>query len=133
MTNALDYEYLIRSIYKVERRGHRYADADIYRELELAEREYKLDKENISNKTARISNKRIEDLEYDYNVLCRRIWRNVKESTEYGLKNYKSKFSESEIKEMNTVLIEPDFISKETIDNVISVTYNIYVKNKLSI
>ena len=128
---AMEYEHLLRRIYKVERRGHKHADADIYRELERAEREYKLDKENIEKNTPRISSKRIDDLEYDYNVLSRRIWNNVKEAIEFGIIKYNNEFSESEIKEMNAVLIEPKFISKETIDNAIKICQTIYVNHNI--
>lgn len=125
----MSYEYFIRRVYQVDRFERREADADVYRELEHAERLYTLDIENIKQNQMRVSTKSIDDLEYEYNVQCRKIWRIVVNAIQDGISKYR--FSPDEIIVMNKAMITPQHISKEHIDQTIKLVEDIYVKHEI--
>lgn len=71
---AMEYEFLLRRVYNCGRRGVSGADADIYRQMEHAERAYTLYLENIKNRTMRISNQPIDDMRYEYERECVKVY-----------------------------------------------------------
>lgn len=128
---ALAYENLLRRIYQVGRRGKPEADADVYRKLEYSERAYFLDVENIRQKRIRISTKPIEDLEYDYRVECRRIWRIVTEALRTGINKYRDQLSNADLEKLEQQLREPERITKEAIDQTIKIAEDIFTSHKI--
>lgn len=128
---AMSYEYLIRRIYQVGRSEKREADADVYRKLELSERIYYLDLENIQQKRMRCSTKRIEDLEHEYKLQCRKIWSIVTSAIQDGILKYESKFSSDEVSMMKAVIVTPKALTKQHIDDTINTIEDIYVKHEI--
>lgn len=131
MIDAMNYEHLLRRIYKVGRGGNPDADADVYRKLERAERLYALETENIKNKRPRINNQSIDDIAYDYRVQCRKIWGIVESAIRYGIPKNRGVFTTDEIREMEDSIIEPKIVTKEYIDSVIGIAEEIYVNHKI--
>lgn len=131
MTDSMNYEYLIRRIYKVGRFGNNEADADIYRKLERAERLYALETENIEKRQPKISNQSIDDIAYDYRVQCRKVWGIIEVAIRQGIAKNKGVFTNDEVKIMENSIVEPDVVTKKHIDNAIEVAEKIYVKHKI--
>lgn len=127
----MSYEHLIRRIYQVGRFGNDDANADIYRNLEKAERLYVLEIENIEKNQPRISKQSIDDIAYEYRVQCRKVWAIITEAILKGISKYNGTFLEDEVTAMKNSLIEPKTVTKEHIDNAIEITQKIFVKHKI--
>ena len=128
---ALKYEYLLRRIYQVGRGGRKGADADVYRELERAERLYTLEVENVKNNRPKTWNKSNDELEYEYQVQCHKIWRFLSEAIKEGIIRYQSKFSHEEINELENCIVEPDPLTRDAIENVITKAEDIFVAHEI--
>lgn len=131
MSNALSYEYLVRRVYQVGRNGNRHANADIYRALEQANRIYVLDAENIERKQPRISSKSIDDLAYEYNVQCGKIWSIIETTIRQGISINKDVLTLDEVEEMEKSLIEPEIVTKEHIDSAITMAERIFASHEI--
>ncbi len=131
MADAMSYEYLLRRIYQIGRFDSPDINADVYRALEQSERSYTLDLENIKKKQPRINAKNIDELAYEYRVQCRKVWSIIEVAITSGIKKHKGTFTESEVKEMEKSIIEPKIVTKEHIDNAISITEKIYIAHKI--
>ncbi|MFC4212480.1 hypothetical protein GJU39_16925 [Pedobacter petrophilus] len=128
---AMEYEYLMRSVYQCGRGGAPGADADYYRKMEHAERAYKLDVENIKNRVMRISTKPIEDLKYEYEIECNSIWLYVSKAISKATETFRHKFSDAEISELRSLTKRPTKLNKETIDKTIDIASEVFIKHEI--
>lgn len=131
MAYAMNYEYLLRRIYQVGRFGKPDINADIYRELERAERSYTLDVDNKENEKPRLSAKSIDDLSYEYSVQCGRVWHIIQKAIKEGLSKNRGVFSVDEVKAMEAVIKEPKIVTKEHLDNAIDTVEKIYISHEI--
>jgi hypothetical protein len=128
---AMEYEYLMRSVYKCGRGGAAGADADYYRKMEHAERAYQLDVENIKNQVMRISTRPIDDLKYEYEKECIFIWLYVSKAISKALKDFNHKFTDAENSELESLTKRPTELNKEIIDKIIDMASEVLIKYEI--
>jgi hypothetical protein len=128
---AMEYEYLMRSVYQCGRGRVSGADADYFRKMEHAERAYQLDVENINNRVMRISTKPIEELKYEYERECMSIWLYISKAISKVVQDFSHKFTDSEISELKSLTKRPSEMNKEIIDEMIGVASEILIKHEI--
>jgi len=133
---SLLYEHLVKAAYNTERFGAQgKADADVYRDMELALRGVELQKEAIKNGQMPISTKSVNDLEYEARVAIAKVRGNVSAAISEALRNTDLKYSSEETKQKLKHLqskLNINEYNKDTIDNVISEVWDIFRENKLA-
>lgn len=128
---AMEYEFLLRRIYNCGRRGVPGADADIYRKMEHAERAYSLDLENIKNRTVRISNQSIEEMQYEYERECVSLWLYISKAVGKAIQEYGYKLTKDELSKLTKLAKRPTDLSKKVIDEIIDITNDILAKHEI--
>ena len=127
----MSYEYLIRRIYNVGRGGKPEANADVYRKLERASKIYKLELNNLETRKPKSSTKSIDELEYEYQVECRKIWMNVSDALREAIHKFGDTLTSEEIRQLQSVPSSFDFVHKEDIDQIIKIAEKILVGHQI--
>lgn len=130
---ALNYEYLLRSIYQVGRYGRKGVDADEYRNLEQAESLFRTASLNFDQQLPNNHTESKDELEFAYRTECANIASYVHKALKVAIGKFANKFSATEINQLVILAGRLDFVSceKSTIDAVIKEAQDILVSHMI--
>ena len=124
---AMDYEFLMTTIYKCGANGA--ADADYYRKMERAVNLYHAQKKALDNGEPPVWSKSLDDLDYEANVLIRRVGNRVSEALREAIRNTYDDDKRNQLSALSADLIE--ISDKEKLDGIIDQAWELVSpKNK---
>jgi len=117
----MEYEFLLRRVYRCGRNYSKGADADIYRSMEHAHH-------NLETKTLYFTQ---SEREYQFQKAFATVRNNVRDAIEAGMKQVGSKEAIAQLQDLKSKLTIR-FYSKEELDEIIEQADDILRENGLS-